>query len=1035
MRNIEKEMVSPSHKVGIKILSDIQIGNVFPNYKDMINYIETHRRWLEEHQIQQLEKYQYNLMYDNVISIFGERGTGKTSVAFTLHKKLEEDNRHPYDIVLPITIPEVIPADSSTLGWLLAIVKDQVEEFERKAEPVLCPKYPKHSDKFWNNCKVAEMGEESSTLSEELDKLIELFYAAKYNPANEQSYNVAVGNSAKQSQHYYDFAKAIVRFWDHWIEKIKESYQKEITPLIYFVFDDVDLAPQKVNELLSIIIKYLSHPNIIVIATADEEMFLEVIEKRLDHEIGRIPKEWRAYLHVQTAKDYDWEQISSESRELVRKTARRYLGKVMPTSTRYYLKLFNTVEEKHLFHLDDGKGLWQGVCEQIDILRRYLEEDAGQEDLWKENFLTENGVDRDYYLNFFGNTSRQIGNTYIGLKDFVNSLGEIIQNYKAMPEQGQTEGQKCYVEAVYHAMWRFLYISINSNHDLAERIEEVEDFINEIFWLQHNEWFLYINYSYLDDYLHNNLEKYSSTELVKMALQLYSVFHFVENVSLILEKCTQQGITGRRRIHGISYLRDFLSNQVFNGRSAFRKHITSKEFLAHYKVLLNRLDRLIEAKVQTKKQSREYFYDLANLTEEVPETFLPEAFRKDRDWLGEIAGMLSSVYGNLYLIGKEEVENSLPFEPGEPRVLYQIKIRDLMERNIYSALDSFDCLKTAEETLECLETELKARKQKGISLEKLTKKYAEEYLKKSSGVDESKNPDNADEAVKITDISTLLEKIEADLRQISLNSLFSLLYEKEAQNMKRRLRQEKTRTELLSILKLLYRSIAEWDDRITSAIVRNTGELYDIAHGYDMEMDIQQELTGLADFIYEYIPEDCDEEASWFFSEDSNFFYQEMRLYIERMQHAVRNGYWRSKELRAAARRQLERIEWKIDGAVHLDKKEEVEGVIRVAAYVQLAMRIQRLYLLSTIKEKDEQNFEYSSRGLLRKKAVEEVDTESTYYYKLFFWMAQLVNGDAEKLNREEQIVRSFISRAASQSRSDYIRSILHEVNDESSED
>ena len=104
MGNREKDVVSPSHKVGIKILSDIQIGNVFPNYKDVLNHIETHRKWLEKHQLQYLERYQYNLMYDNVISIFGERGTGKTSVAFTLHKKLEEDVDHPYDIVLPIMV-------------------------------------------------------------------------------------------------------------------------------------------------------------------------------------------------------------------------------------------------------------------------------------------------------------------------------------------------------------------------------------------------------------------------------------------------------------------------------------------------------------------------------------------------------------------------------------------------------------------------------------------------------------------------------------------------------------------------------------------------------------------------------------------------------------------------------------------------------------------------------------------------------------------------------------------------------------------
>ena len=79
-----EETLSPVHKVGIKILSDIQMNNVFPNYMDVINRIEGHRKWLEDHQMQRLKRYQYNLMYDNVISIFGKRGTGKTSVAFTL---------------------------------------------------------------------------------------------------------------------------------------------------------------------------------------------------------------------------------------------------------------------------------------------------------------------------------------------------------------------------------------------------------------------------------------------------------------------------------------------------------------------------------------------------------------------------------------------------------------------------------------------------------------------------------------------------------------------------------------------------------------------------------------------------------------------------------------------------------------------------------------------------------------------------------------------------------------------------------------
>ena len=151
-RNKEK-IISPDHKVGIKILNDTQMMNVFPDYASAVSRIEKHRKWLVDHQIRSFAHYQYNLMYDNVISIFGKRGTGKTSVAFTLHKKIEEDSSHAYDVVLPIIIPEVIPDDGSVLGWLLAIVYDQVLEFEKEYESVIGRQdYETGYADFWKNC-------------------------------------------------------------------------------------------------------------------------------------------------------------------------------------------------------------------------------------------------------------------------------------------------------------------------------------------------------------------------------------------------------------------------------------------------------------------------------------------------------------------------------------------------------------------------------------------------------------------------------------------------------------------------------------------------------------------------------------------------------------------------------------------------------------------------------------------------------------------------------------------------------------------
>lgn len=1030
MRDSKEKIISPTHKVGIKILNDTQMRNVFPNYKDIINHIETHRKWLEQQQIRRFEQYQYNLMYDNVISIFGKRGTGKTSVAFTLHKKLEDDTKHPYDIVLPIIIPEVIPADGSALGWLLAIVKDQVLEFENEKPRTTEESHrKKRSEEFWRNCKVDAAGEDNA-LSDKLDKLVELFHSDKYNPANELSYNIAIGNSVKQSQNYYEFAKEIVAFWDYWIEAIRNAYkakcntEKEIVPFIYFVFDDVDLAPKRVDELLSIIIKYLSHPNIIVIATADEEMFLEVIEERLDRDIGRLPKEWRDFLRIQTIKERETFIPESESGKLVRKTARRYLGKVMPTSTRYYLKLFNTVEEKHLFHLDDGKGLWEGICDQVSRLNWHLEKKE-KCDIPNENFLTAQQSNRDYYLNFLGNTSRQIGNAYIGIKDFIDSLQEIIRNFKVKTLNRQEPEHRSYIEEIYNCTWRFLYISVNSNHDLAERLKDVESFLNEMFWLEHNEWFLYINYAYLDDYIQIDLSELPKIEQVKMALQLYSLFHFTENVFLILENCTQQGITERRRIHGVSYLSAYLCAQVFDGRQRIRQHMTAGNFFSHYRTLLNRLERLMDEGLQEKKRTREYFYDFTELTEEVPEKLILEAFRTDRDWLWEISGMLSMVYGNLYLIGEREFESCRLYEPEEALTQYQTLIKDLLDQEIYKVLDVFDCLTAAKNVVN--EKEIYSGKDGGVkrTIKELAKEYAEELIK----ADEPVNEKQKKAVINMMPAYYLIERINRKLQKMEIYPIIELLPIEEASDIRFHLEQENIREGMFYVLRILYNSILEWDNKEHSIYVDTPGDLYNVAYAYRGEADCERELRRLTNYIYQYIPKKYEKSnESWLIKE--NFVYTKIKERLNYIGYTYRRKTPDIEEL-LGFQEDMEWLAQKIDVGIRLDDENELEDALCLAIKVHLAIRIERLYLYYSIVEKYDRNYEYAS-SQIEYTGTEKDDFHRTYYYKLFSQMSHLMEKDQKKLSNEERMVRSFIGRAASQNRKEYIRSMLHEVNDES---
>lgn len=81
--NLKDLKCVPYHKMGFKLLSDVQLENLFPNYNQLFKKISVHRDELAKMRVWDIPKdSQYNLMYDNVFSIMGKRGSGKTSVLF-----------------------------------------------------------------------------------------------------------------------------------------------------------------------------------------------------------------------------------------------------------------------------------------------------------------------------------------------------------------------------------------------------------------------------------------------------------------------------------------------------------------------------------------------------------------------------------------------------------------------------------------------------------------------------------------------------------------------------------------------------------------------------------------------------------------------------------------------------------------------------------------------------------------------------------------------------------------------------------------
>lgn len=707
------------HKVGIKILTESGLENIFPMYRSLENKIEECRAAAGKRQHVPKKHYQYNYMYDNVFSILGKRGTGKTSAAFTLKERIENDKRHPEDVVLPIIIPEVIPEDCSILGWILAVVKEEVERLEKRLKD---SQSETEKDIYWDTCRYSDGAAENS-LSKKLNSLSQMFFAGKYNPANENSYYKAVENSAVQAEEYYQFAQKIADLWDLWVDRLKNG-KENACPLIYFIFDDVDLAPEKIGELLSVIIKYLSHPNIIVITTADEDLFLEVTENRLDRNIGRLPKEWREYLrHGAESTLYFEDELEEKKKEkdVVSETARMYLGKVMPPSTRYYLRLFHTASQKERFLLEElqnvGEESATGQSEGENPLQTDKIHSLGEGVWWQIQRLlahTAEGIEppkcfmgeRDrivnFYLNFFGNTSRQIANTYIGIRNLVDNLCWEIRRVN----EG-TLGRENYLSRVYEICRYFIGQVIHTNHNLSGKIGMTDEFVDEAFMTGYRGWKLYVNYAYLNEFLRENGEEDEQKNL-NMGLQLFSLMAFVENILLILEYCTDGGITERRRINIVRHFAGFLNEEVFAGRYIFRDDLNAEIFFRQYTTLLDRLGAIVANRNSDKKLEVEFFYNLKDETPEKGETkfiHLWRMYRRNPRWLREMIGMTAMVYGNAYLVNRSLMEACTRQGEDVCRMGYQTYADMALEENIKGYMSAFDLYEYADRMLEIVQWE------------------------------------------------------------------------------------------------------------------------------------------------------------------------------------------------------------------------------------------------------------------------------------------------------------------------------------------
>ena len=653
-----------------KILSSNQMKNVFPTWESLYIQIEDYRKWLENAEINRdkVIKEQYNLMYENVYAILGSRGSGKTSAIFTLKEKIAERNKE--DIILPIVMPEVIPEGTETLGWILASLENIVNEWSKKEKE-------NNDSGIFSYCHGDPM-----QLANIYEEVKELCYSRQVSNGGKTISDDLLRNE-RRNQSGYEFSIKLTMFWEKLVETIKKSanMEKNKEPLIYLIFDDVDLNPERALEICSMIVKYLSHPNLIIILTADEELLYNVIFDSMLRKMKGVLK-YGDYEKVDTSvweyQNFDqvlnWNMKVSYT-EKIRETASLYMSKVLPISRRYPLRVYEECDQKRFFLLDQENSNESNINNELEetlesFLNRNINEfieivgeKCGENYEKESNFLYCNGQFLQTYLMLFGNTARQITEAAFVFKKFMMRLREFVKNS----------------EGIFNRQDKILLLR-----------EWVEKFISDImetrgvYWgdtfkvntIAHNlivpkdkKNSIYIDYEYLYSLSESmiNIDFFNKTpherrNIVNYCVSLFILAFFTENVLKLMNPILKEmNIMEHQSIHGHGYFVSMLDNMLNpqEGVSSLVKREKKpgdlSNFLNTYGKLIENYSEFIMFHRFKKADVRLYCY-MINNNEKIKINF-KESYLNNPKWFRTIIPMVWFIYRGVFAIDTEFYNN------------------------------------------------------------------------------------------------------------------------------------------------------------------------------------------------------------------------------------------------------------------------------------------------------------------------------------------------------------------------------------------
>ena len=528
-------------------LNDEQIENILPGYKNIYNQIKRMRNYakLYNYDNKYKNKEYSNITMNNVFSILGKRGAGKSSILLTLKNNIEENKhlkavkgkeyKNNVDIVLPIILPIILPETmrnkGDIMGWILGCFKKTVDELSK--EEARQYNYEKNNGVNFGNCR---KDEESTEVRKKYNEVLKQYSYTRKDYAdiikdNYTGLKEYIDKSRKILDPENELKRSFFELINQLIKIKKESSTNKEIPMIYMFLDDIDLTKKHCNEILGVISRYLCHPNIIVFVSGDYEIF------ETEQFMSYMKSNNLMDLVVSPVDNNRYgEKIFNENRML----ARDALKKIMPPAYRYKLRSLSPKERlKFYYGKDKEKSLERLLEEKFKILNK--DKKTGELEESKIEVINAYGL-------IFDEMPRGIMNVYYALNnieniDILSKHGEKSNEYK-----GYISDFKNFVNTIIHSS------TVLSNY---------EDEINACIQINNNFTETFVNYKRLVNQIKDKNDKYYTNKDMKDNINhgiiIVLIFaHFIESIVRVVDV--------NRKVHSQKQVWEILSQKesLFN---------------------------------------------------------------------------------------------------------------------------------------------------------------------------------------------------------------------------------------------------------------------------------------------------------------------------------------------------------------------------------------------------------------------------------------------------------------------------------------